>query len=158
MVRRVLCPLGGRGLIVKVVATITLLMLGSAALAQAENTAWIKACGTLENSNFGTSVCDVNEMADLLQTLDAAYINALDSGMDGQALSDGFRVLGRALALPEVQQGKCSDAGYSLIMVAGEFLNSIAPPDNATDAQMAMALSLADVLDAGAGYVMRGCR
>ena len=157
MVRRVLCPLGCGGLRVKNLALISLLMLGSAAMAQPENTAWIKDCGSLQNNNFGTGVCDVTEMANLFQGLDAAYIDALESGMDSQALANGFRVMGRALALPDVQKGKCSDAGYALIVAAGEFLNTIAPPDNATDAQMDMSLSLADVLDASAAYVMRGC-
>ncbi len=142
----------------KSIATITLLMLGSAALAQPDNTAWIEGCGSIRANNFGTEACDAAEMATLFQTLDVAYFEALDTGVDNGAMAGGFRALGAALALPEVQKGECSDAGYGLIMMAGQFLNTISLPESDMAAQRAMTLSLGNVADAGGDYVMRGCR
>ncbi len=142
----------------KSIATITLLMLGSAALAQPDNTAWIEDCGSIRANNFGTEACDVAEMATLFQSLDVAYFEALDTGVDNGAMAGGFRLLGAALAQPEVQNGECSGAGYGLVMKAAEFLNTISLPDADMPAQRAMTLSLGNVAEAGAEYVMKGCR
>jgi hypothetical protein len=140
---------------VKTIAIISLLMLGSAAIAQTDNTAWIKDCGSINANNFGTGICDPAEMAVLFKSLDVAYFDGLNTGMDNLALALGYSILGAVLDIPEVQQGKCSELGYALIMQAGEVLNSMPPPARGSDP--AIGVSLANVLDAGAAYAMRGC-